>query len=38
MPNQNIHTITRQRIQSPDFAQPQTIIQRIAAMLKKWGV
>lgn len=34
----NIHQITRQRIQSSDFAQPQGIITRISSMLKKvWG-
>lgn len=31
----NIHQITRQRIHSADFAQPQNLIKRIYSMLKK---
>lgn len=35
----NIHQITRQRIQSADFAQKQGLVQRISSMFKKvWGV
>jgi len=35
----SIHQITRQRIQSTDFAQKQGLIKRISSMLKKvWGV
>lgn len=35
----NIHEITRQRIQSTDFAQKPRLVQRISLMLKKvWGV
>jgi|GEM_PF-1262504 hypothetical protein len=35
----NIHQITRQRIQSADFAQKPGLVQRISSMLKKvWGV
>jgi len=38
MPN-NIHQITRQRIQSADFAHKQSFIKRISSMLKTaWGV
>jgi hypothetical protein len=35
----SIHQITRQRIQSADFAQKQGLVQRISLLLKKvWGV
>ncbi|KAF1020625.1 MAG: hypothetical protein GAK29_03592 [Acinetobacter bereziniae] len=35
----NIHQITRQRIQSPDFAQKQSVMKRISLLLKQvWGV
>ncbi|CAM87720.1 hypothetical protein from bacteriophage [Acinetobacter baumannii AYE] len=35
----NIHQITRQRIQSAEFAQKQGLVKRISLMLKKvWGV
>ena len=35
----SIHQITRQRIQSADFAQKQGLVQRISSVLKKvWGV
>ncbi len=35
----NIHQITRQRIQSNDFAHKQGLAKRISSMLKKvWGV
>ena len=35
----NIHQITRQRIQSADFAHKQSFIKRISSMLKTaWGV
>ncbi len=33
----NIHQITRQRIQSADFAQKQGLVKRISLMLKKYG-
>lgn len=34
----NIHQITRQRVQSADFAQKQGLFKRISSMLKKvWG-
>ena len=35
----NIHQITRQRIQSSDFAQKQCLAKRITSILKQvWGV
>ena len=35
----SIHQITRQRIQSADFAQKLGLFKRISSMLKKvWGV
>jgi hypothetical protein len=35
----NIHQITRNRIQSSDFAHKQGLAKRISSMLKKiWGV
>ena len=35
----NIHQITRQRIQSADFAHKQGLAKRISSMLKTaWGV
>ena len=35
----NIHQITRQRIQSADFAHKPSLSKRISSMLKKvWGV
>ena len=35
----NIHQITRQRIQSSDFAHKQSLAKRISSMLKTaWGV
>ena len=34
----NIHQITRQRIQSTDFAQKQGLVKRVSLMLNKvWG-
>jgi hypothetical protein len=34
----SIHQITRQRIQSADFAHKQGLLKRISSMLKKvWG-
>ena len=39
MPNKNIHHITRNLIQSTDFAHKPSLTKRISSMLKKvWGV